>query len=164
MKSLSDILLLGDQRLYQPSSEVTPVELPSLLSTIDDLHDLVLQYRKKYGSGRAIAAPQTGVMKRIVCYNDRERVTMINPVISRLSDEMMELWDDCMSFPNLLVRVKRHQSCTLTFRDPEWNLAQWRLEDDLAELFQHEVDHLDGILATDRAIGERSLRLIKQSP
>lgn len=158
---LNDILTLGDQRLYRISAKVTRQELPRLLPAIDAMHDLVLQFRANYGKGRAIAAPQIGLMKRIVCYQSDQPVTLINPELSEYSKEMIELWDDCMSFPQLLVRVKRHTSCTLTFRDPDWAMHEWKLEDDLSELFQHEVDHLNGILATDRAIDQRAFRLVR---
>lgn len=158
--TLSDILTLGDPRLYQTSAEVKPRELPDLIPAIDSMHNLVGQFRATYGKGRAIAAPQIGLLKRIVCYRAGQPVTLINPVISEPSQEMMEVWDDCMSFPQLLVRVSRHRSCTLTFRDPDWKEHEWRLEDGLSELFQHEVDHLNGILATDRAIDQRSFRFL----
>jgi len=158
--TLNHILLLGDERLYRPSATVEPEELASLESTISDMHDLVLQFRARYGKGRAIAAPQIGLMKRIICFNARDPVTIINPVLSNFSEELMEIWDDCMSFPQLLVKVRRHKVCTLTFRDPDWNLIVWNLEGDLSELFQHEVDHLDGILATDRAIDKRSIKFV----
>ena len=159
--TLEEILLLGDKRLYQKADPVTREELSSLTRSIDAMHDLVLQFRNRYGKGRAIAAPQIGLLKRIVCYQGEHPATLINPELSECSPEMMELWDDCMSFPQLLVRVKRHQRCTLTFRDPEWNLHVWKLEGDLSELFQHEIDHLNGILATDRAIDQRSFRHIR---
>lgn len=157
---LNDILTLGDQRLYRISAKVTRKELPCLLPAIDSMHDLVRQFRASYGKGRAIAAPQIGLMKRIVCYQTDQPMTLINPELSEYSKEMIELWDDCMSFPQLLVRVKRHKRCTLTFRDMDWRPQVWKLEDDLSELFQHEMDHLNGILATDRAIDQRSFRLI----
>lgn len=161
--NLDQILLLGDERLYKPSTEVRPEELRSLQQGIADLHGLVLQFREKYGKGRAIAAPQIGLMKRIICYHVDEPVTLINPVLSNPGEELMEVWDDCMSFPQLLVRVRRHRACTISFRDVNWNLHKWDLMDDLSELFQHEIDHLDGILATDRAIDERSFRIISHS-
>ena len=157
--TLDHILLLGDERLHRPSAPVKPEELDSLAPTISGLHDLVLQFRTRYGKGRAIAAPQIGLMKRIICFYIKDPVTIINPVLSNFSKEVMEIWDDCMSFPQLLVRVRRHKECTLTFWDPDWNLIVWNLEEDLSELFQHEVDHLDGILATDRAIDKRSFKL-----
>ncbi len=86
-------------------------------------------------------------------------VVFINPVLDQFSDEMIELWDDCMSFPDIFVRVKRHQSCRITFRDRDWNEQQMWLEGDLSELLQHEYDHLDGILAVSRAIDAQSFCL-----
>lgn len=157
--TLEDILLLGDERLYRVAEPVSREELISLETSIKAMHDLVMQYRSIYGKGRAIAAPQIGLMKRIICYQGKQPVTLINPELSDFSEEMMELWDDCMSFPQLLVKVKRHMRCTQTFRDMDWVEHEWRLEEDLSELFQHEVDHLNGILATDRAIDSRSFRL-----
>ena len=74
--------------------------------------------------------------------------------------EMMELWDDCMSFPNLHVRVKRHYFCTMNFVDENWESHTWFLENDLSELMQHEYDHLNGILATQRAIDNESFKYV----
>jgi peptide deformylase len=58
MKTLDDILLLGDPRLYEVCAPVTREELPELMPVVEDLAGLVLQFRAKYGAGRAIAAPQ----------------------------------------------------------------------------------------------------------
>lgn len=156
--ALDRILQLGDPRLYEKAVPVFPEEVASLQTEIRELHALVKEFRARYGAGRAIAAPQIGLMKRIICYHVDQPVTMINPELTELSEEMMELWDDCMSFPNLLVRVRRHRQCVLTFRDENWQAHRWELRDDLSELFQHEYDHLEGILATQRAIDDRSFR------
>lgn len=155
---LSMILPLGDPRLYQVCSPIERDEIAGLNIAINDLHDIILEFRAKYNAGRAVAAPQIGVMKRLICMNIDKRITIINPVLTNLSDEMFEMWDDCMCFPNLLVRLKRHRSLTLTFRDEEWNEHVWNLENDLSELIQHEYDHLDGILATQRAIDDKSFK------
>jgi peptide deformylase len=156
--AVSDILLLGNPLLYEKSVIVEKEEISDLLPKIDLLFETVLDFRKKYGVGRAIAAPQIGLLKRIICLNIDKRVAMINPVLSDLSEEMFEIWDDCMSFPNLLVKVKRHKKLTLTFYDLELQKHKWSMEDDLAELIQHEYDHLEGILATQRAIDNKSFR------
>ncbi len=155
---LEDILLLGDPRLYQSCEAVRPEEVPDLVPVVEGLADLVLQFRRRYGAGRAIAAPQVGVMKRLVVMNIDEPLVFFNPGLYEASEEMMELWDDCMSFPNLMVRLQRHRRITLRYRDQHWEEQEWRLEGDLSELLQHEVDHLDGILATMRAVDERSFR------
>jgi peptide deformylase len=159
--SLSDILLLGDHRLYQNCAEVSPSELSALKTDIAKMGSLVELFRKTYGKGRAIAAPQIGLMKRLIVLNITEPVPIINPVLKDFSKEMMEIWDDCMSFPNLLVKVKRHQTCTLHFKDKHWQNQTWKLEGDFSELLQHEYDHLNGILATQRAVDDRSFRWLQ---
>lgn len=158
--AVKDILLLGDPQLYEISAPVEKVEIQDLVPQIELMFETVLDFRKKYGRGRAIAAPQVGLMKRIICMNTDHPLAIINPVLSELSNEMIELWDDCMSFPNLLVNVKRHKKITLTFYDLNWEKHTWNLSDDLAELIQHEYDHLDGILAIQRALGQKSFRWI----
>jgi peptide deformylase len=156
------ILLLGNPQLYKISEEINESELVSLHSIIQDLHDTMMAFRTKYGTGRAIAAPQIGVMKRLIYMHIDEPMVFINPVLKDLSDEMIELWDDCMSFPDLLVRVRRHKSCTIEYRDENWALHTLNLVDDLSELLQHEYDHLNGILAVSRAMDGYSYALRSQ--
>ncbi len=156
--AVNDILLIGNPLLYEKAEPVKKTELKQLLPKIDLMFETVLDFRNKYGAGRAIAAPQIGLLKRIICLNTDKRVAMINPEITDLSNEMFEVWDDCMSFPNLLVKVMRHKKLTLTFFDLNWERQTWHLEDDMAELIQHEYDHLDGILATQKAIDSQSFR------
>ena len=154
--AISDILLLGNPLLYEKSESVEQGEICGVMPKIDLMLETVLDFRKKYGVGRAIAAPQIGLLKRIICLNIDKPIAMINPELTELSNEMFEVWDDCMSFPNLLVKVMRHKKLTLTFYDLNWQKQTWHLENDLAELIQHEYDHLDGILATQRAIDDKS--------
>ena len=156
--NLSEMLMLGDPRLYERSTELIREDVPDIRKWAQGLDGIILQFRQKYGAGRAVAAPQMGIFKRLVCVHIDGPVVMINPVLTGKSEEMFELWDDCMCFPNLLVKVKRHRSCTLYFRDLEWKEHQWQLQDDLSELLQHEVDHLDGILAIQRAVDEKAFK------
>jgi len=93
-----------------------------------------------------------------VYMNIDKPVVFINPELTGLSDEMFELWDDSMSFPNLLIKVSRHKSLTLRYQDEHWQPQVWKMDDSLAELLQHECDHLDGILCTMRAIDEKSFK------
>ena len=155
---LNRVLQLGNPKLYEVSESVKQSELESLRPVFQDLHDIILEFRAKSNAGPAIAAPQIGVMKRVICWNVVTPKVLINPQITFLSEELMELWDDCMSFPNLLVRLKRHKSCKVEFLDEHWQPQTWHLTDDLSELFQHEYDHLDGILATQRAIDDKSFK------
>lgn len=151
-----EILKLGDPKLYEVSRPVSPEEREGLAETIRDLHDTLLAYRKKYGAGRAIAAPQIGVAKRLIYLYVDEPVVFVNPSWEPAGKETMEVMDDCMSFPGLLVKVRRFRKIRIRYQDREWNLCEQILEGDLAELLQHEYDHLDGILATMRAVDERS--------
>ena len=156
MTKLTKILLLGNPKLHEVSEEVSRDEIAGLKGAITELSDILNEFKATYNAGRAVAAPQIGVMKRIIFMNIDRPVIMFNPVLLDLSEEMMELWDDCMCFPNLLVKVKRHKSFKLKFRDENWLEQEWLLEDSLSELIQHEYDHLDGILATQRAIDSKS--------
>lgn len=154
-----EILLLGTPSLYQVSSEAAREELPDLAEAVRDLHDTLLDFRAVYGVGRAIAAPQIGLQKRLIYMLVEQPTVFVNPVLSFPDDELMEVMDDCMSFPNLLVKVKRRRRCVINYRDLDWREREMRLEGDLAELLQHEYDHLDGILATMRAMDSKSFYL-----
>ena len=158
MKSLTDLLLLGDPRLYETCTPVLKTEIPLVKDWIADMGNVMKGIRQKYNFGRAIAAPQLGIMKRLIYMNIDKPVVFINPELSNLSPEMFELWDDCMSFPNLLVKVKRHQSLTIKYLDENWLPQVWEMEGALSELLQHEYDHLNGILCTMRAIDEKAFR------
>jgi peptide deformylase len=81
------------------------------------LHDTLMDFRARHGWGRAIAAPQIGVLKRIVYLHIERPWLIINPTLVGMSKATMELWDDCMSFPDLLVRVIRRCSFTLAYLD-----------------------------------------------
>lgn len=159
---VKEILLLGNPKLYQPSILIEKNETEFIKKVIDDLHDTLSAFKNKYGYGRAIAAPQIGVFKRLIYLYIDQPTVFINPVLRFQDDELMEILDDCMSFPELLVRVKRHKRCTITFRDIDWHEHEVSLEDNTSELMQHEYDHLDGILATMRAIDDKSLCLKNQ--
>lgn len=158
MKGIDDLLLLGNPLLYQVSEPVREDELKLVDMWVADLDNVMKQIRQRYNFGRGIAAPQLGIMKRLIYINMDKPLVIINPVLSNLSQQMFELWDDCMCFPNLLVKLKRHKSLTLTFRDEHWNTQELQLKDDLSELVQHEYDHLEGVLCTMRAIDEKSFK------
>lgn len=157
--AIREILLLGNPALHRPSAPVEQNELRSLRPVVDDLRDTLLAFRRRHGRGRAIAAPQIGVAKRLIYWHVEEPQAIINPTLENLSVETFELWDDCMSFPELLVKVRRHARCSVRFHDLDWHEITWALQDDLSELIQHENDHLDGILATQRTVDPMSLAL-----
>ena len=151
-----EILLLGNPKLYEVSEKVKREELEDLRPVFDDMFDCIRGIRRDYGFGRAIAAPQIGVQKRLICMLTDKPYVIINPTLEFVGDEMMELMDDCMSFPKLLVRVRRYRHCILRYLDENWVLNEKQMDDNMSELIQHEYDHLDGILATMRAIDNKS--------
>lgn len=150
------ILLLGNPALYQVSTPVTKEDYLNLPKIVEDLHDTLMAFRKKYGAGRAIAAPQIGVPKRILYMHIDHPVVFLNPRLEFPDEEQMEVLDDCMSFPNLLVKVMRYRHCIIHYTDMEQRPCKMELSGDLAELLQHEYDHLDGILAVMRSINNES--------
>lgn len=156
-----EILLLGNPKLYEISEEVKREELVELRPVFQDMFDCIRGIRRDYGFGRAIAAPQIGVQKRLICMLTDKPYVIINPALEFVGDEMMELMDDCMSFPKLLVRVRRYRHCILRYLDENWILQERQMDDDMSELIQHEYDHLDGILATMRAIDNKSFVMKK---
>ena len=156
-----EILLLGDPKLYEVCEDVKQEELEDLRPVFEDMFDTILGIRRDYGFGRAIAAPQIGVQKRLICMLTDKPYVIINPTLEFVGDEMMELMDDCMSFPKLLIRVRRFRHCILRYLDEHWLPQEKRMDDDMVELIQHEYDHLDGILATMRAIDNKSFVMKK---
>lgn len=153
------ILTLGDPALYEVSEEVTALDREKLAGWVRDLHDTLMEYKRTYGAGRAVAAPQIGVPKRLIyMYIDRPYV-FVNPVMTFPDDERYELMDDCMSFPGLMVRVERYRRAHISYLDEDLVPQEMDLEGDFSELLQHEYDHLDGILATMRAVDNKSFVL-----
>ncbi len=153
------ILTDEDPVLRTPS---TPVDLadPELDRDIADLAETLRDFRERAGFGRAISAPQIGITKRIIVMNlGAGPLAMINPVITDHSEETQMVWDDCLSVPDRLVQVERSVSISLTYRDRAGLEIDWRdLPADMSELLQHECDHLDGVLMTDRADAPDSVR------
>jgi peptide deformylase len=160
--TVREVLLLGNPKLYEVSEPVSADEIRSLHHVVRDLHDTLMDFRALFGKGRAIAAPQIGVMKRLVYMHINEPIVFVNPALNEKSREMILVWDDCMCFPDLLVKVERHRACSIQYRDMDWQECEMKLEDDLSELLQHEYDHLDGILATSRAIDGHAFALVNQ--
>ncbi len=159
---IKEILLLGNPMLYHVSAEVKKEELQQMNPVVQDLHDTMMDFKQKYKAGRAIAAPQIGVMKRLIYQYITEPVVYINPVLEFVGDDIIEVWDDCMSFPDLFCKVKRYQNCSIIYKDLNWVEHTVTYQDDLSELLQHEYDHLNGILAVSRAVDGKSFCLRSQ--
>lgn len=157
-KTADAILKLGDPRLYVICDPVTEADWVEVEDWVAQLREAMQDVRRRYGFGRGIAAPQLGILKRLIYIEIEEPLVMVNPTVKHLSEERFTLWDDCMSFPNLLVQVERHRSITVSYQDGGGHLQEATFHDYRAELVQHELDHLEGILCTMRALDARSFR------
>src|SRR5665213_211415 len=112
------ILQLGDPLLRCVSAPVALV--PSAEPVWRDLRDTLREFQRAHGFGRGISAIQIGVPERIVYMEfDGTPYCFINPEWEYLSPEKFELWDDCFSFPDLMVRVERSHLVRLRYRDEQ---------------------------------------------
>src|SRR4051794_7336013 len=105
------VLPLGDPRLRTVCEPVGDVRDSAFRAEVRALARVLQEFRARSGFGRAISAPQIGITKRFIVIDLGDGPALIaNPEITWRSDEVFTMWDDCMSFPGLLVRVERHDS------------------------------------------------------
>jgi peptide deformylase len=146
------ILRMGDERLLHRSDEVTHFNTPELQALITDMRDTMAAL-----SGAGLAAPQIGVHQRVVVfgfehnprYPDAEPVpetVLVNPVITPLSEEMVENWEGCLSLPGLRGLVPRFTHVRYQGFDAGGRAIDRQVTGFHARVVQHECDHLDGIL------------------
>jgi peptide deformylase len=154
-----EIELLGSPILRKKCLPVKEIRSAETHASIADLKDTLAEFRVRNGFGRGIAAPQIGSSKQIV-YTDFDYTgALINPKIIRRSRKTFTLWDDCFSFPDILVKVERHYSISVSFQDEDGRRNDIKATGALSELLQHEIDHLNGILTIDRAVDSKHIIL-----
>lgn len=147
---IRDVLQLGNPKLRFPCQAVADPSAPDIAATVQDLQDTLADWRQTTTYGRAISAPQIGVQQRLILVNLDRPWPLINPTIVEHSSEEIVLWDACLSFLSIFMQVKRYRWITVRYQDlaGDWHTVE--ADGDLSELLQHEIDHLDGILAIDR--------------
>jgi peptide deformylase len=148
------VLQLGDPRLRSVSLPVEDPTAPEIQQLIRDLADTLAHWRAATGYGRGIAAPQLGVLQRVIFLKlpGAAPWALINPEIVERSREKIIVWDACLSFLSIFMQVERHRQITIRYQTLQGERLEFHAGDDrnLSELLQHEIDHLDGILAIDR--------------
>ncbi len=147
------IRLLGDPVLTNPAEPIASPSSAAVRVIVDDLRETLRDWQSRFGTGRAIAAPQIGAPVRIVYVEMEKPWVLINPEIVEVGADDFPVWDDCFSFPHLLVRVLRAHRIRVRYQDMKGKTLEVDLEGERAELLQHEIDHLDGVLAVDRPHG-----------
>ena len=147
------IRLLGDPILRARCEPITKPGSTAVRVILDDMRETLRDWQSRFGSGRAIAAPQIGAPVRMIYCEMDQPWALINPEIVDIGNEDFEVWDDCFSFPNLLVRVSRAYRARVRYQNTKGEWLEVDVEGDRAELLQHEIDHLDGVLSVDRPQG-----------
>ncbi|MCB0983594.1 MAG: peptide deformylase [Ilumatobacter sp.] len=168
--TVREILHVGNPLLRERSRDVTVEELasPQVQALIDDMVDTM-----RAANGAGIAAPQVGELVRIATievnhnprypYKPRIPLTVVvNPVIEPIDDEMVEINEGCLSVPNLRGDVLRHVNVRVRYLDRDGNEHDEVRRGLTAGTFQHECDHLDGLLFLDRVHDTRSLTTWEQ--
>ena len=154
--AVREVLRMGDTRLLQVSEPVLDIPSPGLSQLIVDLRDTMQAH-----DGAGIAAPQIGVLKRVVIfgltrnprYPDAEPVpqtVLVNPFIELHGDELEDGWEGCLSVPGLRGLVPRHTRLRYSGVDEHGQLIDRTVSGFHARVVQHEVDHLDGVLYPTR--------------
>jgi len=157
--AVKKILLLGNPVLRSKSRAVKDCSSKSTRAIIQNLRDTLEDFRSRRAFGRGIAAPQIGSAVRIIFIRLNELGPLINPKVTKRSKKKFTLWDDCFSFPDILVGVRRHEWVEVSYLDETGAMKKLKATNVLSELLQHEIDHINGILAIDRAISTKHIIL-----
>ncbi|MCL2593544.1 MAG: peptide deformylase [Defluviitaleaceae bacterium] len=141
------IRLKGDEILRKRSKEVKVID-QKILDLLDDLRDTMIDR-----DGIGISAVQIGSLKRValITGEDDEIIELINPVVLEASGEQA-FEEACLSVPNFHGEVLRPDYVEMEALDRNGDLQYYELEGTYAVIFMHELDHLDGILYTDKLI------------
>ena len=153
--AIREILKMGDERLLRVAQPVTQFNTPTLQALLQDLNDTMLA-----ANGAGLAAPQIGLDQRISVIEWPEdpdkpeetlqRYEVINPEIVKAKGAE-EGQEGCLSLPGLAADVVRATFVLVKFQDRNGKEVRLKVYDWLARIFQHEIDHLNGVLMTDRA-------------
>ncbi|MDZ8185974.1 MAG: peptide deformylase [Nostoc sp. ChiSLP02] len=160
------IIQLGNPTLRHKAAWVDNIQDPDIQKLIDDLMVTVGE-----ANGVGIAAPQVAKSYRLFIVASRpnarypnapemEPTAMINPRIIGHSTEVVKDWEGCLSVPGIRGLVPRYKSIEVEYSDRQGNLQKQELTDFVARIFQHEYDHLDGIVFVDRL--ENTLDMITE--
>ena len=168
MSRLLQIAQLGHPILRQRASEVPDPHSSEMQELVDDMLLTVVD-----ANGAGIAAPQIYISKRvfIVASNpsprypnapEMEPTPVINPEIIWKSDEIYNDWEGCLSIPRVRGLVPRHKSIRITYTTRHGDHVEHEYCDFVARVFQHEFDHLEGIVFFDRLDSSKNIVMEKE--
>jgi len=154
--------------LRLPSKEVPLKEIKTeeFKSKVEYLKDCLLRYREITGYGRGITAVQIGIPERFsVIYTPEKLIIIINPKITKKSSEMLLYPEICMSANPIIAPTIRPSWVEFSYYDEEGRLRHWNTHNDrdkgkiMNRVFQHEIDHMDGIVNIDKVKDPKELIL-----
>ena len=157
---LERLRTLGDPTLRQPTNVVTIFDsrLEKLAQTM-----FAVMHREE---GVGLAAPQIGVLTRIMVWRDPDHedevYAFVNPLIVSRSEECTTAGEGCLSVPGCTVEVTRNDEVVVTAQDLEGTPFTLEASGIISRIMQHEIDHLDGCLIVDRASPEERRRVFKE--
>lgn len=144
--AIRNIVKYPDPILKEKAKQVTKFN-ERLAKLLDDMAETMYA-----ANGVGLAAPQVGISKRVIVVDVGDQLyEMVNPEIVEKSGEQMEPPEGCLSIPGLLGYVKRANKLQLKGQDRHGNPIELTAEGFLARAFQHEIDHLNGVLFIDIA-------------
>ncbi len=150
------VRLFGDPVLRQRASDITDID-GRIASMAEQLFPAMEQ-----AGGIGLAAPQVGILKRLFVYDIGEGpATLVNPRIEE-SDGEWVYEEGCLSLPGIAIEIVRPKQVHLVGYDLDGNEISIEADELLARLFQHELDHLDGVLTLDRADRKERKAALKQ--
>ena len=120
------IRLLGDPILRTRCEPITKPRSTAVRVILDDMRETLRDWQSRFGSGRAIAAPQIGAPVRMIYVEMDKPWPLINPEIIDIGTEDFTVWDDCFSFPNLMVQVSRAYRIRVHYQDIKGDDARGR--------------------------------------
>ncbi len=148
------IVRIGDPILSQKATLVTDVSDRNVQDLIKKMFTTMHQER-----GVGLAAPQVNVALQIaVIKTDETKLVLINPIITQAADELVVCTEGCLSVPGKELPIIRHKEIVVSYLDENNKKNTIRANDFLAIVCQHEIDHLHGILMTDRYAQQQDLR------
>ncbi len=149
-----DIVHIGNPVLSQKASEVTDVTSVDIQTLIDKMF-VTMDAEKGIG----LAAPQVNVSKRVVVIKTKDQeLVLINPQITYQSEEKILFTEGCLSVPGKELPIIRHQKVTVDYLDRNNIKRSLKAKGLLAVICQHEIDHINGILMTDRYKQQTNIR------
>lgn len=159
--ALMDIVMEGDPRLRQPAAEITHID-QRMVKIAEDMFD------RMAAPGVGLAGPQVGVMERIIVVHvpgdyigegeDDISYTLMNPEIIAHTDEVEVATEGCLSVPEIVGDVPRWTEIQIKATELDGQTYIIEEYDWVARVLQHEIDHLNGIMFTDRIVDKSTIR------